>query len=158
MVQDIFKPYKINYSELGNYEMVKGNIFFVMDQKAIYLDLDDERRVKITPTKVSEIENDSHFIDKTVNDLTNYYTKDEIDTLKLILLGAIDTKISFEDIPELFSKLEYGGHVASVEDLPSIVLESRLAPTPDIDSSTYTITNLQEGINDLNQSRNSNFS
>ena len=45
------------------------------------------------PTKVSDLENDSLFIDNTVNNLTNYYTKTETYTQAEVnsLIGAITT-------------------------------------------------------------------
>ena len=52
------------------------------------------------PTKTSDITNDSGFIDKNVNDLTNYYKKSEI-----------DSKVS--------SVYKYRGTVATYNNLPS---------------------------------------
>lgn len=52
------------------------------------------------PTKTSDLTNDSGFIDKDVNDLTNYYDK-----------NAVDSKIS--------SVYKYKGTVSTYADLPS---------------------------------------
>lgn len=43
------------------------------------------------PTKVSQLQNDSAFINKNVNDLTNYYTKTQIDNTIGDINTAIDT-------------------------------------------------------------------
>ena len=58
------------------------------------------------PTNVSQLENDSGFIDKDVNNLTNYYKKSETYTKQ-----EIDEKIS--------SVYKYKGTVASYNNLPS---------------------------------------
>ena len=61
---------------------------------------------EIIPTDISDLNNDSGFIDKDVNNLTNYYKKSETYTKQ-----EIDGKIS--------SVYKYKGTVASYNNLPS---------------------------------------
>lgn len=58
------------------------------------------------PTKVSDLNNDSEFVDKNVNNLTNYYKKSETYTKT-----EIDNKIA--------SVYKYKGSVATYDNLPS---------------------------------------
>lgn len=58
------------------------------------------------PTKTSDLTNDSGFIDKSVNDLVNYYKKTETYTKT-----EVDNKVS--------SVYKYKGSVATFADLPS---------------------------------------
>ena len=61
---------------------------------------------EIIPTDISDLNNDSGFIDKDVNNLTNYYKKSETYTKQ-----EIDSKVS--------SVYKYKGTVASYSNLPS---------------------------------------
>lgn len=54
--------------------------------------------IKNKPTKLSEFTNDTGFIDNTVANLTNYYTKGDIDT-KIVNLATIQVQV-VEDLPE----------------------------------------------------------
>lgn len=54
--------------------------------------------IKNKPTKLSEFTNDTGFIDNTVANLTNYYTKGEIDT-KIGNLATIQVQV-VEDLPK----------------------------------------------------------
>lgn len=54
--------------------------------------------IKNKPTKLSEFTNDTGFIDNTVANLTNYYTRGEIDT-KIGNLATIQIQV-VEDLPE----------------------------------------------------------
>lgn len=55
------------------------------------------------PTKVSDIENDLNFIDKNIEDLTNYYTKPEVDAL---VRHDIDFKPVYDKIDEVQEELQ----------------------------------------------------
>ncbi len=62
----------------------------------------DKDEIPSVPTKLSDLENDKEFIDKTVDDLANYYLKDETYTREEVksLLSAIP-KFSIQPVDEL---------------------------------------------------------
>ena len=62
-----FKPYKITESQLSSLPIVEGQLIFVTDKEAIYLDVNSTKRVKITSKLASDLTNDSGFIKKEVN-------------------------------------------------------------------------------------------
>ena len=148
MAQDIFKPYRIAYNELATYDKEKGNIFFITDKKLIYLDLDSEQRIQIMPTDVAELDNGSNYITRMVNNLANYYDKGEINYMIYFLTNAIQEKISFEDIYNLYDSIIYGGHVSSLADLPEIINPNRRSEDTTA-TGLYTISNLKQNINEL---------
>ena len=62
-----FKPYKITASQLSSLPIVEGQLIFVTDKEAIYLDVSSTKRIKITSKLISDLTNDSGFIKKEVN-------------------------------------------------------------------------------------------
>lgn len=56
-------------------------IQFSQQEIATLLTKIDDLVLPTVPTKVSDLENDSHFIDNTVNNLSNYYSKSKINEL-----------------------------------------------------------------------------
>ena len=60
------EPNKINHIDVNGHEVLPG-----LPDKTVFLTI---------PTETSDLNNDSGFITKDVNDLTNYYTKTEVDT------------------------------------------------------------------------------
>lgn len=62
-----FKPYKITESQLSSLPIVEGQLIFVTDKEAIYLDVNSTKRVKITSKLASDLTNDKGFIIKEVN-------------------------------------------------------------------------------------------
>ena len=76
------------------------------------------------PTKVSQLENDSAYINKEVNNLTNYYKKDETYTKQ-----EVDNKVS--------SVYKYKGSVATYADLPSSDLTIGDVYNVEADGSNY---------------------
>lgn len=76
------------------------------------------------PKKTSDLTNDSGFIDKSVNDLTNYYDKTNLYTKT-----EIDSKIS--------SVYKYKGSVATYQDLPSSGLTIGDVYNVESDGSNY---------------------
>ena len=78
----------------------------------------------VIPTKTSDLTNDSGFIDNSVNNLTNYYKKNE-----LYNKTETDTKIS--------SVYKYKGSVATYEDLPSSGLTIGDVYNVETDGSNY---------------------
>lgn len=58
----LFKPYKIVSSKLDSLPIKEGQLIFVTDTKAIYLDIDSKQRIKITSNLISDLTNDSNFI------------------------------------------------------------------------------------------------
>ena len=79
------------------------------------------------PTKTSDLTNDSGFITKNANDLTNYYKKNETYSQQ-----EIDTKIS--------SIYRYKGTVATYQDLPSTDLTIGDVYNVESDGSNYAWT------------------
>jgi hypothetical protein len=86
------------------------------------------------PTKVSDLDNDSGFIDKDVDDLTNYYTKSETYTKtevdnKDYITKDVNNLTNYYKTSETYNKTEvdnkissvykYKGTVATYADLPS---------------------------------------
>ena len=78
----------------------------------------------LIPTKTSDIINNSGFIDKEVNNLTNYYKKDETYTKQ-----EVDNKVS--------SVYKYKGSVATYADLPSSDLTVGDVYNVEADGSNY---------------------
>ena len=76
------------------------------------------------PTKVSQLENDSAYINKEVNNLTNYYKKNETYTKT-----EVDNKVS--------SVYKYRGTVATYNDLPSTNLTIGDVYNVESDDSNY---------------------
>ena len=76
------------------------------------------------PTKVSQLENDSAYINKEVNNLTNYYKKDETYTKE-----EVDNKVA--------SVYKYKGTVATYADLPSLNLTIGDVYNVESDGSNY---------------------
>lgn len=66
------------------------------------------------PSKTSELENDSEYINKNVGNLTNYYSKDEIDDMDLVTNNdvASSTKLGIISV-----KTEYGCNVSEAGKL-----------------------------------------
>lgn len=62
-----FKPYKITESQLSSLPIVEGQLIFVTDKEAIYLDVSSTKRIKITSKLISDLTNDKGFIIKEVN-------------------------------------------------------------------------------------------
>lgn len=82
-------------------------------------------RSQITiPTKTSDLDNDSGYINNNVDDLTNYYKKTEIYNKT-----EVDTKIS--------SVYKYKGSVTTYQDLPSTDLTIGDVYNVEIDGSNY---------------------
>lgn len=77
-----FKPYKITESQLSSLPIVEGQLIFVTDKEAIYLDVNSTKRVKITSKLVSDLTNDKGFITKEVN--TNLLNGTEQNSLRTI--------------------------------------------------------------------------
>lgn len=78
----------------------------------------------LIPTKVSQLENDSAYIKKEVNNLTNYYKKDETYTKQ-----EVDNKVA--------SVYKYKGTVATYADLPSLNLTIGDVYNVESDGSNY---------------------
>lgn len=94
--------------DLGKVVPEKGVDYYTTADKA---EMVSETKVQVLeeitiPTKTSDLTNDSGFIDKSVNDLTNYYKKTETYTKT-----EVDNKVS--------SVYKYKGSVATFGDLPS---------------------------------------
>ena len=94
--------------DLGKVVPEKGVDYYTTADKA---EMVSETKTQVLseitiPTKTSDLTNDSGFIDKSVNDLTNYYKKTETYTKT-----EVDNKIS--------SVYKYKGSVATFGDLPS---------------------------------------
>lgn len=66
----------------GNIDDVQVNGSSVVNNRIANIDLSGKADKTELPTKTSDLTNDSNFIDKDVNNLTNYYKKAEIDTSK----------------------------------------------------------------------------
>lgn len=78
-------------------EVITGTILLHRISKSgNYEDLNNKPTI---PTKTSDLTNDSGFIDKDVNNLTNYYTETEVDNL-------LNEKANKTDIPTKVSQLE----------------------------------------------------
>ena len=94
--------------DLGKVVPEKGVDYYTTTDKA---EMVSETKTQVLeeitiPTKTSQLQNDSGFIDKSVNDLTNYYKKTETYTKT-----EVDNKVS--------SVYKYKGSVATYADLPS---------------------------------------
>ena len=74
-----------------------------------YKDLSD------TPTKLSDFTNDSSFITKDVNNLTNYYNKGEIDS-------SLSSKVNVNDLATVATSGSYNDLI-DIQDLKNWVLE-----------------------------------
>lgn len=87
----------------GKIDVIKVNdVELPITSKAVNIDLSDYALAEDIPTAVSELTNDSGFITKAVNDLTNYYLKSETYTQAEVdnLIGQIST-VSFEIVQSL---------------------------------------------------------
>lgn len=137
-------------------EDVKINDISVVTNKIANIDL--------SKIKLSEFENDSEFIDKNVDNLTNYYTKSETDNLSDELQDNIDTVDAiargksraevFNNIQELDNwllnplnteKLEIGDNFYIVElDVPDFWWDGKTKQP--LESEKVDLTQIEKGL------------
>lgn len=110
------------------------------------------------PTKVSDLENDSHFIDNTVNNLVNYYTDTEVDDLISHVAGMhflVVQELPTEDIDTntiyLVPKQDSGQQDIYeewiyIEEEPPLQSHWELIGSTDIDLSNYVQKSLTVGL------------
>ena len=80
----------------------EGTIHYLLETEQIIPNLDWGNIVN-RPTKLSQFENDLGFIDKNVNNLTYYYTKEDVDNKNYITISSV-TWANIPDKPFIPSK------------------------------------------------------
>lgn len=69
------------HDRINSVPIENGQVIAILDQPGYYYDFSGTRYSITPPAAVSQLTNDLGFITNAVDDLTNYYDKDEVDTL-----------------------------------------------------------------------------
>ena len=109
---------------LTDYELFTKGFGYLDEKKA------DKSEIPIVPTKVSELENDSGYITKDVNDLTNYTKTSDLATVALT--GDYDDLLDKPTIPTVPTDIsafnnDAGYITKDVNDLTNYTLTSSLS-------------------------------
>lgn len=108
-----------------------------------------------TPTKLSDFKNDGVFITNSVNNLTNYYNKDEVDQLTNLLvsknsLSKVATSGSYNDlvnVPTKLSDFENDGVFVAKDDLSTVATSGSYNDLVDIEEfKNWVLEQIQNSI------------